>query len=472
MASFHQGLTWLSEDIPLPDEVVSAIIGMRDVSREIAGARRSDSAVNRVRRLEAAAEGLEALRLRPAAFGSALADWSTIVSAELDRAYRQLREEEPIPQVYAGDGRPIRPARRSELAPPFKGRQTLFRRLETDLGGSVGQRSTLLLYGQRRTGKTSALLHLPDRLGSDVIPAFLDMESPKLGGANNEVGLLRGLASVVVEETQRHRGARLPTLDREALSRDPYPAFGRWLDRVERALGDRTLLLCLDEFEELERAIAQGRLDDRILSTLRNIVQHHPSITVLLSGSHQIGELSPRWASTLISTTTLPISFLAEEDARELIERPVDGFPSIYADAAVARIVALTHCQPFLIQLTCALLVERMNASGRMPPESVVNPADVEAVVPLALERGHNYFDDLWRNQTGRDAARRLLIALAGSPDHRMDREAIRALALSEGELREAIATLVRREIIERVGDGYQIIVPLIAAYVRRQDFI
>jgi hypothetical protein len=96
----------------------------------------------------------------------------------------------------------------------------------------------------------------------------------------------------------------------------------------------------------------------------------------------------------------------------------------------------------------------------------------VGAVVPLALERGHNYFDDLWRNQTGRDAARRLLIALAGSPDHRMDREAIRALALSEGELREAIATLVRREIIERVGDGYQIIVPLIAAYVRRQDFI
>jgi hypothetical protein len=472
LAAFRRELAWLSEDTPLPDGVRDAVFGMRDVSREVASALESDSVTNRVRRLEAAAEGLEALRLRPGAFGSALARWSKIISAELEEARRQQREEEPIPRVYVSDGRPIRPSRGSEVAPPFKGRETLFRRLENALGGREGQRSTLLLYGQRRTGKTSALLHLPKRLGSRMVPAFLDVQSGKLGGARDEVGLLRGITEGVLEEARRHRGARLPAMDGDALSADAYPALGRWLDRVERALGERTLLLCLDEFEELEKAIQDGRLDTRILSALRNVVQHHPHIAVLLSGSHRIDELPPRWASTLISTTTLPISFLEEADARELIETPVDGFPEIYSAAAVDRVVEVTHCQPFLVQLTCALLVERMNAAGRVPPQSFVEPRDVDAVIPLALERGQNYFVDLWHNQAGGDVARRILRAMAQEHGNQMTRDDIRSLEQDEGDLREAIATLLRREIIERVDDGYRIIVPLVAAYARRQVLV
>jgi hypothetical protein len=472
LASFRRELDWLSEDTPLPDGVRDAVFGMRDVSREVASALESDSATNRVRRLEAASGLLETLRFRPESFGSALAHWVNIISAELDEARRQQRKQEPIPQVYASDGRPVRPPGRGESAPPFKGRERLFRQLEAALGAPEGQRSTLLLYGQRRTGKTSALLHLPDRLGSRVVPAFLDLQDAKLGAASEEAGLFGGLAEGVLEEARRHRGARLPTIDPGALSADAYPALGRWLDRVENTLGDRTLLLCLDEFEVLERAIQDGRLDTRILSTLRNIVQHHPRIAVLLSGSHRIDELPPRWASTLISTNTLPISFLEEDDTRELIEKPVDDFPPIYSAAAVEHLVHITHCQPFLVQLTCALLVERMNAAGRMPPQSFVEPQDVDAVIPLALERGQSYFVDLWYNQAGGDVARRVLRAMAQAPGVQMSRVDVRTLERDEDALREAIATLLRREIIERVDDGYRIIVPLVAEYARRQVLV
>lgn len=223
---------------------------MRDISREVDSALQSDSATNRVRRLETAAEMLESIRLQPDEFGAALARWSKIIDASLVEARERQRQEEPIPQVYISDGRPIRPGNRPDTAQPFKGRASLFRQLENALGGGVSQRTTFLLYGQRRMGKTSLLLQLAQRLGSQMIPTFIDLQSAKIGGANDAAGLLAGLADEVIEETWRHRKARLPGIDRKALIDDPYPAWGRWLEQIEQALGNRTLLLCLDEFEE------------------------------------------------------------------------------------------------------------------------------------------------------------------------------------------------------------------------------
>jgi hypothetical protein len=473
LAAFGRELGWLSEDTPLSDDVRALVFGMRDVGREVASALESDSATNCVRRLETAAGMLEILQLHPGEFGLMLANWSVIVSDELEKARRRQREEEPIPRVYVSDGRPVRPAERAELALPFKGRAALFRQLEAALGGPQSRRATLLLYGQRRTGKTSVLLHLPRRLGSRMVPAFIDLQSEKLGGAKDVAGLLGGLADEVVEEARRHRGVSLPALNRKTFSDDPYPAFGTWLDGVERALDERTLLLCLDEFEELERGIQDGRLDARFPSMLRNVVQHRGQVAVLLSGSHQIEELSPRWASALITTTTLPISFLDGRDARELIEQPVADFPAIYTPAAVDRIVEATHCQPFLIQLTCALLIERMNTARRVPPESFVEPADVDTVIPLVLERGQNYFIDLWHNQAGSDVARRVLEALACAHGTQMDRAELRKAERDERALRDALATLLRREIVERAdGDAYRITVPIVAEYARRQVLV
>jgi hypothetical protein len=67
---------------------------------------------------------------------------------------------------------------------------------------------------------------------------------------------LSRLAGKVLEEASRYRGMHLPPIDRAALTRDPFPAFGQWLDKLEDYLGERMLLLCLDEFEALEEAIS------------------------------------------------------------------------------------------------------------------------------------------------------------------------------------------------------------------------
>lgn len=120
---------------------------------------------------------------------------------------------------------------------------------------------------------------------------------------------------------------RFPSIDRDEIKADPYPAFGRWIAKVEKSLGEWTLLLCLDEFEKLDEGFNDGRFDKRILSTIRNLIQHHNRIAVLLSGSHHIGELPPHWADTLVTTQMIPLSFLDEANARDLILHPVPDFP-------------------------------------------------------------------------------------------------------------------------------------------------
>ena len=148
---------------------------------------------------------------------------------------------------------------------------------------------------------------------------------------------------------------------------------------------------------------------------------------------------------------------------RELIQRPVKDFPDIYSDEAVDEIIRVTQCQPYYIQLLCALLVERMNRAHRMPPDSCVATEDVIDIIPLALERGQNYFSDLWQNQIGSDAGRRILEHLAKSPDLSLPLSDVHALVPDDVARRAAIDTLKRREIIDITDGGCRIIVPLVA---------
>ncbi|MDQ3012594.1 MAG: hypothetical protein M3X11_18020, partial [Acidobacteriota bacterium] len=58
---------------------------------------------------------------------------------------------------------------------------------------------------------------------------------------------------------------------------------------------------------------------------------------------------------------------------------------------------------------------------------------------------------------------------LAFAPGEQSTSAEIKLLAGVEEALRETIRALLRREIIEPTADGYRILVPLIACYVRDQ---
>jgi len=473
LASYERGLDWLDSETRLPNKSKAPLLMLKEISQMIDAAEQSDTPRNKISLLRLAEEKAKSLRHNPGEFGAVLIKWEKLIAEALIKAEEERRILEPIRQVYFNDGAPISPDEAPEDESPFKGRLDTVRELEGALSDS--RRATLLLTGNRRSGKSSLLLQLPRKLGPQVIPAFLDCQSAKFVSSESASGLLVGLAEEIMEQARRNAEkfrrdpVKFPRLDREAFDRDPYPGFARWLEGAERALGRRKLLLCLDEFEKLEEALAAGRVDGRFLSLLRNIIQHHDRIIVLMSGSHHLDELPPRWADALVTTQSLNIGFLDEADARELILHPVKGFPEIYEPAAVERILSLTRSQPYLVQLLCGLLVEKMNKERREPPASYVNLTDIEAAIPQALERGEAYFNDLWRSQTGGNLARSVLEKLAFAEGERATSAEIRQMTENEEALRDTIRTLSRREIIEPEEDGYHITVPLIAYYVRSQ---
>lgn len=325
----------------------------------------------------------------------------------------------------------------------FVGRDDLVRELEIHLKNR-SRRPTLVLYGQRRMGKTSLLYQLPRCFGPDVVPARVDCQAGEMQESNG--AFLFNLARAIHREAAAQRQLELPPLP-EGAGELSFTAFSLWLEAVEAQLSGRILLLCLDEYETIGEAIRLGRLDERILGLLRNLIQHHPAVTLLLAGSHHPAELDRLWSSYLISAAVLPISYLPADEVRRLVTQPIPGFPLRYTPEAVEHIIALTRCQPLLVQLLCQQVVILLNRRG----ERQADVADIKTAVPGALESGGTLYFTYLRQYEAAEAGDGLLRELA----QRGPGVGASVAALTGGDpaREQALATLLRRDVLEEV-DG------------------
>ncbi|BAY25336.1 hypothetical protein NIES2100_51420 [Calothrix sp. NIES-2100] len=380
------------------------------------------------------------IRFRPIA-----KSWRDIIAdyaEELAKA-TELRQEIDSPYII---GVPL--TQEQEI---FTGRNDIGTRIEQLLLDL--RRPPLLLYGQRRMGKTSLLNNLGKLLPNTIIPMFVDLQGAP-SSASDHAGFLYNLAKEMVKSSEK-QGVTLPSLTRDTLTADPFTSFDEWLDTVEQVLEQNTALLMLDEFEVLDSAITKGRFDEQdILGMLRHLIQHRPRFKVLLAGSHTIAEYQ-RWASYLINVQVVHISYLKEAEARQLIERPVKDFTLRYEPDAVERVLQLTRCHPFLIQLLCAEIIVLKNEQDPSM-RRLATLADVEAAIPEAFKSGGFFFADIENNQVD-DNGRAILRFIAAQGES--------AIALHQTisqQFPHAATTrklLLQRELIEEVdkGDRFQV---------------
>jgi hypothetical protein len=323
----------------------------------------------------------------------------------------------------------------------------------------------LLLYGQRRMGKTSLLNNLGRMLPSTIVPLFVDLQGP-VSQATDHAGLLAMLARAMGTAARRQRDLALPPLARQDLAADPFPSFDEWLDTVERVLAGRTALLMLDEFEALESAFDEQRFSAAaVLGSLRHIIQHRPQFKVLLAGSHALDEVE-HWAGYLINVQVLRIGYLSASDAHQLIERPVEDFALRYTPEASRHVYRLTHGHPALVQLLCAEIIGLKNTQPSML-RRLVAIDDVEAAVPEALRRGSFFFADIQRNQV--DAAGLAILRHLAAQEYGMPVERSALARQLPQDFEQALALLARRELIEAVEGSYRFQVELIRRWFAQQ---
>jgi len=274
-------LSWLPRAIDLPSQALQrAVTLINEVSQDAEAAIRGPDGPGWQINLRRAQGNLEALR-------ETLTRMDLRVAGKLRPIVRCWEETiEQALQVVSRDsgpvlienmyisGQPIPPEREGV----FVGREDLFAKIRENLDAT--HKPTLVLHGQRRTGKTSVLLQLPNRLPADHIPVYVDLQATATVDGLNR--FLYRLAHKAVQEADDKRRMALPPVDMEDFDHRGPHAFYEWLDLTRQRLDGRLLLFTLDEFEKIEEAIDQGTMEVAILDVLRHLIQHHSAWLVLL----------------------------------------------------------------------------------------------------------------------------------------------------------------------------------------------
>ncbi|MCL5996365.1 MAG: ATP-binding protein [Chloroflexi bacterium] len=333
----------------------------------------------------------------------------------------------------------------------FVGRTDISARIEQLLLDQ--RRPPLLLWGQRRMGKTSLLRNLGRLLPSSTLPMFVDGEA--VSGAADYADLLYNMAREMGKSAREQRNLSLPRLSRAALAANPFTYFNEWLDAVEKTLdtGQYTALLALDEFEALGNVLNKGRFDDEdILRMLRHLMQHRPKFKVLLASSHSVDEFQ-HWSSYLINMQVVKLSYLSELDTRQLIEHPVPGFGLHYEPEAARRVYVLTRGHPTLVQLLCYEIVELKNEQDP-GVRRLATLADVEDAVPRALGSGRFIFADMQQNQIDSNGVALLRILAMHGESAVVPRSTL--MSRCPDNFDHTVDLLLRRDVIESVGEAYR----------------
>ncbi len=459
----HRGLA--ADDLEGP---ASALLrSFIRVSQDVEAALRQESAYNRRLALSGVEDRLDGLlreltrsgedyvvRFRPIAN-----QWRQIVAEHMRELTSAVEARQEIDNPYV-IGVPL-----TEMQEIFVGRTDVSARIEQLLLDR--RRPPLLLYGQRRMGKTSLLTNLGRLLPSTIVPLFVDLQGPATR-ATDHAGFLYNIARGMARSAERQRGLPLPSLTREMLADDPFTRFDEWLDRVEQVLGQSMALLALDEFEALDGALAEGRFDETaVMGMMRHLIQHRSRFKLLLAGSHTLDELQ-RWSSYLINVQVVHIGYLEENETRQLVEQPVKDFALRYEPDACQRVLDLTRGHPALVQLLCAEIVALKNEQ----PPAVRRLAcldDVEAAVPEALSHGSFFFADIERNQVNATELALLRFLAAQGERGAVSETDLMADRFSDRDaLARTLDLLIRRELIERAGESYRFQVELIRRWFAR----
>ncbi|HEX6383990.1 MAG TPA: AAA family ATPase [Anaerolineae bacterium] len=377
-----------------------------------------------------------------------------------------VRDFKPIANPYL----PGTPLRRNSTV--FYGRQQLFSFIAENAGNWT-QRNVLILVGQRRTGKTSALLRLEQHLPDHIMPVYIDCQS--LGVTPGMPALFHDLAWHIADALATH-DININVPAPSAWQEDPTGRFQRhFLPTVKSLLpADTTLLLVFDEFETFENLVEDGFLPSTFFSFMRHLMQHSQGLSFVFVGTRRLEEMSADYWSVLFNIALYEkIGYLSAESATQLICEPVA--PNlVYDDLAIDKILRVTAGHPYFLQLVCYTLVKRANTTRT----GYVTISDVNAALDEMLRLGEVHFAYLWQRSTY--AERALLTAVA----HMMDRNNAfhpedliaylepHGIHLNPVEVTAALNSLVEREIMHEVKQGvitlYELKIGLVGLWVEQ----
>ncbi len=319
------------------------------------------------------------------------------------------------------------PVSRPEM---FFGRSDVFEFVRNALVGQH-QDNVIVLYGKRRTGKTSVLYQMHRNIEPKYLPILIDLQALTMDSVN---GFFFEIASTVQRGLRREFNIEVPRPDRADFESDPLEGFEEtFMGQVTEAIGDRHLLLMIDEAARLDEQVQAQKLPPDVFGHLRSLMQHNASLNFIFSVGERLERMKSQYALLFTVALYKEISFLDRKSAESLISEPAQPLYS-YEDSAVDRISEITSGHAYFMQLLCHSIFAQWQREGM--PKVIVD--HVNRVATEVVERGSANLKFDWDDTSSVDKL--VLSAMAEALDEQ--------------------TTSVTLKDVQQILEGYDILVP------------
>ncbi len=345
-----------------------------------------------------------------------------------------------------------------------------------DVLGEVGhvlrrpQDNAIVLFGQRRIGKTSILEHLAARLPDEgpYRTVYFDLQDKADWPLNRVLRDLVRTIAHALSQTDPDLGSDLESTFRQ-----------EWLPSVLNDLPEGcSLVLLFDEFDVL--ADPQGEQAAKaFFPYLRGLLARDPErLQFVFIIGRNVDDLDTIALSLFKGTPYQRVSLLGREDTADLVRLSEANDTLRWPDEAMERVWQLTNGHPFLTQQLCSHVweraydeddeVRRTSEVRRTLP--AISPQDVDVAVPDVLEASRNTLEWLW---DGLPPAERVVAsALAEAGPGPITQEGLERLLHESGvrvltrELQNAPQLLEGWDRIEPADGGHRFRVELLRCWI------
>jgi len=356
---------------------------------------------------------------------------------------------------HGGMGNPYSPGRSSIEKVMFFGRRKETRQI-IDYLTPASHPTSILLYGQRRVGKTSLAIRIRNyrNIGKEYIPVYIDCTASK---SSDDYDLLNRMIYYIKEQ-----GCDFPDLKKKRSVQDMYLQFEKGLVSFKKK-NHKHLLFIFDEFEAVLIAKQQGTLSNTFFSAIRSWSQNKP-VTFLIVGSNRLkSEITSNFSELATVFLSQKLGALSSHDARMLVIEPAHGRLQ-YENNAIEIILYVTRCYPYYIHLICAKLYDHALETFK----TTITQQDVENTLFLIYKdlSAQNNFSHLWNNNSPQHEIVLTYLAYQKNPGGWVDVKEILGMSKSKITLKEALRELLELDTIERSDDKYRIRLPLFAEWI------
>lgn len=236
----------------------------------------------------------------------------------------------------------------------------------------------VVIYGQKRSGKSSVLYHLKKSLEDTQKTFCISFSIGEIFENISSATFFHKILFTIEEELENlsFDGIEVPDFKCPSyteLKDTPNSAdiFRKYIRNFKKTCKntsnwqDKKLVVMIDEFTYLYTAIKEGKVSDAIMKQWKAITQNEDAtFSSVLVGQDVFPLFKSEFPNEFGVTQDERLTYLSKRDALKLIEEPVwntKSNKSRYLEDAAEKIIEYTSCNPYYIQIFCARLIKEMN---------------------------------------------------------------------------------------------------------------